>query len=426
MATTSMVASRARAGVDDSLVWLIEQLWERPEQRPAVRVSTDGTVPAGYRPLERYAVVPSLARTRFLIPLATRRAAWASTARYNALRPTRVRLARSAIGAGMRLGLAQRALRDRVVVCVRERMDADGLTRLLPSAHLAEVLGEQVVMGVGIGGQGPNRKPTLQLFARDGAAIGYAKVGWNELTRQLVRNEASALRARGARPLATVTVPELLAAGGWNGLELAVAAPLPPGVRRHRPPERRPPLEATREIAALGGLQTLPLAESPYWVRTRELAARAGGGPDADLTSALERYQEFVQRHWADTTLTFGSWHGDWVPWNLAWKDGRLFAWDWEHSGDVVPLGFDLLHWHFWVAFALERRGPVEAAGRSLTGGMPWLRDLGVSEPAARATAALYLLEVLLRCWRMQAEGAGWNPRFYPAILRALKVHADD
>jgi hypothetical protein len=26
----------------------------------------------------------------------------------------------------------------------------------------------------------------------------------------------------------------------------------------------------------------------------------------------------------------------------------------------------------------------------------------------------------------MQAEGAGWNPRFYPAILRALKVHADD
>jgi len=426
MVTTGTAASRPRVGVDESLVWLIEQLWERPEQRPAVRASTDGTVPAGYRPVERYAVVPSLSRTRFLIPLATRRAAWASTARYNALRPTRIRLARSAIGVGMLLGLAQRALRDRIVVCVRETTALGDLSPLLPSVHLAEVLGERVVMGVGIGGQGPNRKPTLQLFAPDGTPVGYAKVGWNGLTRQLVRNEAGALRARGTRPLTTVTVPDLLAAGGWNGLELTVAAPLPPGVRRHGSPERRPPLEATREIAALGGLQTIPLAESPYWVGTRELAARAGGGPDARLTSALERYQQFILRHWADTALTFGSWHGDWVPWNLAWKDGRLFAWDWEHSGDGVPLGFDLLHWHFWVAFALERRAPVEAATRCLARGMPWLRDLGVSESAARGTAALYLMEALLRCWRMQAEGAGWNPRFYPAILRALEVHADD
>lgn len=409
------------AGVGTNLVWLIEQLWEREEQAARVHVSIDGTVPSGYRPVERFAVVPDLRRARFLIPLRSRRAAWASTTRYNALRPVRVRLPRAVIGAGMRAGMAQRLLPDRLVVCVADDVGPTTLPGLLLSAHLRELLGgREVAMGIGIGDAAPNRKPTLQLFAPDGRALGYAKLGWNELTRHLVRNEIRALRACADHPLRRVGVPRLLACSRWNGLELAVTAPLPTRVRRHRPPGRVPPLEATREIAGIHGVRTLPLLASPYWARIRRLVAEAQDGGDHQLSAALKRYQALLERRCAATTLTFGSWHGDWVPWNLAWQGARLFAWDWEHSGEEAPLGFDLLHWYFQLAFIHQRRGPSDAVAGCVRHGVPELVRLGVAEAAARDTAAIYPLELVLRAARMNAMGAGWNPRFYPDILGVL------
>jgi len=51
---------------------------------------------------------------------------------------------------------------------------------------------------------------------------------------------------------------------------------------------------------------------------------------------------------------------------------------------------------------------------------VPELVRLGVAEAAARDTAAIYPLELVLRAARMNAMGAGWNPRFYPGILDVL------
>jgi hypothetical protein len=409
--------------VGTNLRWLIEQLWEREEQAGRVRVSVDGTVPAGYRPVERFAVVPELRRARFLVPLRSRRAAWASTARYNALRPASVRLPRAVIGAGMRTGLVQRLPLDRLVVCVADGTDLDAMPHLLLGAHLRELLGQEVAMGIGVGDAAPNRKPTLQLFTLDGQGLGYAKLGWNELTRHLVANEVRALRVLADHPLHRLGVPRLIASGRWTGLELAVTAPLPAGVHRHRPPGRVPPLEVTREIAGIHGTRDLPLAASPYWFRTRRLVAEAGAGDDR-LGAALKRYQGYLEQRHGATVLTFGSWHGDWVPWNLAWQGGRLFAWDWEHSGEAAPLGFDLLHWHFQLAFVLERRSPSQGMARCLRQGVPELVKLGVAEPAARLAAAIYLLELALRHSRMHAMGGGWNPRLYPEILGVLRSWA--
>jgi hypothetical protein len=409
------------AGVGTNLAWLVQQLWEREEQAGRVRVSIDGTVPPGFRPVERFVVVPNLGRARFLIPLRSRRAASAATARYNALRPLRVRFPRAVIGAGMRAGLAQRLLHDRLVVCVADDTDPAVLPRLLLGAHLRDLLGgQEVAMAIGIGDAAPNRKPTLQLFAPDGRALGYAKLGWNELTRHLVRNEARALRSCAEHRLRRLGVPRLLACSCWNGLELAVTAPLPNGVRRHRPPGRVPPLDVTREIAELHGVRSQLLLASSYWANVRRLVAEHRAAGDPRLGPALERYQGFLERRCAATTLTFGSWHGDWVPWNLAWEGARLFAWDWEHSGEEAPLGFDLLHWHFQLAFIGERRSPSAGIARCLRDGVPQLVRLGVAEPAARDSAAIYLLELVLRAARMNAMGAGWNPRFYPEVLSVL------
>jgi len=409
-----------RRGLGGDLAWLVELLWGA-RGAGLVRVSTDGTVPDGYVPVERYAVVPSLTRPRFLVPLATRRAAWASTARYNALRPARVRALRAAVGAGMRLGVGQRALRDRLVVCVAEGAGRRPLGELLISEHLRRALGVgELLMGIGVSQPHPNRKPTLQLFGPAGEALGYVKVGWSELTRQLVRNEAAALRTCAAHPLPDLEVPRLLGADRWNDLDLAVTSPLPTGVRRHRAALRPPPVAVSGQVAAVNGTRALPLAASPYWSGVRRRVRAAAAAEGGELAATLGHCLGALERRCGGTRLVFGRWHGDWVPWNLAWEGGRLHAWDWEHSGDDAPLGFDLLHWQFQVAFVAQRRDAADAAARCAGLALPQLLGLGVQQPAAGDLPLLYLLEAYLRGYRMKAAGAGWNPRFHPRMLEVL------
>jgi hypothetical protein len=422
---TSAPARRRRASGD--LAWLIGLLWGPAVEAGVLRVRTDGSVPEGFTAMERYAVVPSLARPRFLVPLASHRAAWASTSRYNALRPARVRALRAAIGAGMRVGAAQWALRDRLVVSVAEGATRAPLEELLIGEHLRRTLDvPDLVMAVGVREPHPNRKPTLQLLDTAGRMRAYAKIGWSPLTSDLVRREADALRACAASPPPGLEVPGVLAEGRWRDLDLVLTSPLPAGVRRHRQALRPPAVAVTAALAATGGTRSLPLAASPYWSSVRERVAEAGeAGPSgpgeaAEIAAVLRGAADRIEERHGGTTLTFGRWHGDWVPWNLAWEGNRLFAFDWEHSGDDVPLGFDLLHWRFQVAFVQQRRGAAEAASRCASQAAPDLARLGVEPAAAGALPSLYLLEAYLRAQRMQAAGAGWNPRFHPAMLQVL------
>jgi hypothetical protein len=418
------VETTGRGRVGHDLGWLVDLLWGPAVAAGLARVTTDGTVPDGFVPLERFAVVPSLARPRFLVPLATSRAAWASTSRYNALRPAKVRAVRAALGAGMRVGVGQLALRDRLVVSVAEGAGRAALDELVISSHLRTVLDAPgLVMGIGVKEPHPNRKPTLQLFGARGEVLGYVKVGWSELTRELVRNEAEALRTCAARSLPGLEVPSLLAAGRWNDLDLAVTSPLPTGVRRHRHALRPPPVAVSERIAAMDGMRVIEVASSPWWRRVRELvaAAAAEGG---EMAATLEGAAGWIEREAGSTRLTFGRWHGDWVPWNLAWDHGRLYAWDWEHSAADAPLGFDLLHWQFQVAFIEQERSAAEAAARCARLGAPYLARIGVEPEAAGQLPLLYLLEMYLRGYRMKAAGAGWNPRFHPHMLAVLADRA--
>ncbi len=412
-----MEASAGRR-VSSDLAWLIDLLWGPAVEAGVARVRTDGTVPEGYVAVERFAVVPSLARPRFLVPLASRRVAWASTSRYNALRPAKVRALRAAVGAGMRVGAGQWALRDRLVVSVAAGAAQTSLEELLIGAHLRSLLGApDLVMGIGVKEPHPNRKPTLQVLDGAGEVRGYVKVGWSSLTSELVRNEADALRACAAHPPPGLGVPTV---------------PLPARVRRHRQPLRPPPVTITRGLAATAGRRALPLGASPWWSSVRERVARVASGAASAAASAaggageiaatLEGCLARIEERCGDMRFEFGRWHGDWVPWNLAWDRERLFAWDWEHSGGDAPLGFDLLHWQFQVAFVQQRRSAAEAASRCAALATPYLERLGIEPAAAGVLPWMYLLELYLRAQRMQAAGAGWNARFHPAMLQVLRA----
>ncbi|MCW3843024.1 hypothetical protein ONA70_23270 [Micromonospora yasonensis] len=367
------------------------------------------TPPPGHRTVARYAVVPSVERAKFLLPLASRRVGAASTLAYNALRPPRVRANRLAVGVLAGLGATRLARLPVLNVAAPGGVDP---AEVLLIAYLAGAEGRPLHAAIGIRPPDPHHKPTLQLFDDRGVAWAYAKVGWNDATRAMVRAEADALREQPRDVGDLPAVPRLLRELGWGDLAVTLVEPMPAGVRRLSRPDR-PELAAMLAIARRGGPPTppRPLAGSPFLA---DLAARAdrAGGPVVPALAAL------ADRH-GTTTLEFGHWHGDWVPWNLGVHRGRLHAWDWENSGPGRPVGFDLAHQAFQSALSLRGRPVPEAASGMAAALDRYGESLGLDPARRRLVGDAYLVELWLRTAEL-AAGGGWSDKLHPALLHLL------
>jgi hypothetical protein len=396
------------------LEWLAEVLWG-PD--PGVEVAV-GRVPAGTAAAQRWGVLPSLSRPRVLVPLGSRRAAGQAVRRYSDGMTRPARLAKAALGLGLRSGAVGCWLRRRgLVVAVAGPAEGSLLGDHVPAALGRTDLAAAILLGP----VRPNRKPVVQLIGGDGRPVGYLKVGWNDLTRRLVRAEADMLRRLAGNGRGGFVVPDLLHQGVWRGLDVTIGSALPHRAWRHGRRHDLPPVAVSREIAALGGVEETALGDSGWWARLRArlgpvrqaLAGRPGGGV-ATLDAVLARLEGR-----AATRLAFGSWHGDWGPWNLRATQGRLLVWDWERSGDGVPLGFDLLH--FGYQTALQGLGrPPHAAAAARDRAAPHLAELGQRPGVEELLCDLYLLERLCRAAEAEGSAVTGRPEAVGAALLGL------
>ncbi|KAB1948992.1 hypothetical protein F8271_01650 [Micromonospora sp. ALFpr18c] len=400
----------------DGLGWVSRAVF--PDRRVVLAVG--GSTPLGHRTVARYAVVPSLARARFLVPLGAPRAGAATLLAYNALRPPRVRAVRAAVGGLARLGAVGLAPFPTLTVSVPVGVP---VAELLLTERLAAALGGTPLLAAfGVRPPDPNHKPTLQLFDGDGRPRGYAKIGWNDATRALVTAEAAALRALPAVVGAAdhPVPPGLLAELAWADQVVAVIEPLPSAVRGV-PVDDPPRVAALLAVARRGGpgAPPRPLAGSAFLARMTAQARRAAAAGAAG-TRAVAAVEVLTRLHGA-TDVEFGHWHGDWVPWNLGEYGGRLFAWDWEHSGPDVPVGFDLAHDAFQRALVL-RGEPAAVAAGAVDAHLDRHGDrLGLGPAQRRLVADGYLVEMWLRTWRLADAGAGWNTALHPALLEVIE-----
>ncbi len=392
----------------DGLGWVTRALFADPRLRVTV----------GHRrgPGERcWAIVPSVERARFLVPLGNRRAAAASMLAYNGLRSGPTRAVRAVLGALARVGAT-----EMLPFPVLSVSGPPGDAELTPIDHLAAALNEpSLIAAIGVRPPDPNRKPTLQLFDGRGRPRGYAKIGWNEATRELVRAESAALRSLPASPGAAYPItPRSSYQGKWGDREIGVTDPLPAATRRLSDPDR-PRVPAMLAVARAGGgpAERRPFDESPYLRRLRS---------EAESEAALRTAVDGLAARAGSVTMEFGHWHGDWVPWNLGELAGdRLVAWDFEHAGSEVPVGFDLAHQAFNTALVVGGRSAAEAAE---VAGVALRRhgdELGLSPGAAEVVRDAYLAEMWLRTRRMAAGGAGWNTDLHPALLEVLNSAAN-
>jgi hypothetical protein len=330
---------------------------------------------------------------------------------------------RRTLGAGLQAGLAQPLLRTKIDVGVRsaatpEQRAADLLTEHLHTVCATVRPGTAPLVVAISGGDGPYRKPVLQVFSAAGTPLGFVKVGWNDWTRDGVRREAAALRACETRSLG-FDVPKLMGLSDWHGLDLLATAPLPGRVRGVSLAAPLPDASVLREISQLSAGSTGPLVRTRWWhgIRTRIQQ----NVTDPSSRRALERVTGQLEADYGDISLEYGFCHGDFVPWNLARLGERLYVWDWENSGPDAPLGFDAVHYHFQVAFVGRGLPLGEATALAAQSARPVLRELGVPAAHCGLVAVLHLVELFLRHEEARSTAGVADERFYPAVTGVLE-----
>ena len=205
-----------------------------------------------------------------LVPLSSGRAAAEAVRQYSDGMTQRARLAKAAAGLALASGALPWWLRRRGLVVAA----AGPAAGTLLGDHVPAALGRSdLAAAIVLGPAGPNRKPVVQLIGRDGRPVGYMKVGWNDLTRRLVRAEADTLRRLAGADPRRFTAPALLHQGEWGGLDVTVSSALPHRLWRRGRRYALPPVATSREIAALGGVEETTLGESGWWARLRSRLA---------------------------------------------------------------------------------------------------------------------------------------------------------
>jgi hypothetical protein len=389
---------------------------------PTVRATTDPRPRDGFITHESYLVVPSLQRARFMLPLISRAARRSAVLSYNQLRSPGTRLARRLLAAGL-VAAAGPPLGERLHIQVKAAPEQTPRDQLL-SAHLADLVGTRPLgLAVGIREPGPNSKPTVLCIDRAGAPVAFAKVGWNELTGELVTNEASALRLVASSPGSDFAVPELLHGGQWQGRQLCVTAPMARDMRKWTDQDSAPAISTTQAVAAVGTRTTNPLRDSEQIHRLRRVAQAPDW--DADVRRAFTLLLDRIIDTAGTDVLHFGAWHGDWAPWNTGLDGGVVTAWDWEHFHHDVAVGLDVVNWHFRVALNLIAL-PVRAAlEQAMTRSRPALAEVSGHPGFSKVLTALLALELTARYEIMAARGVGRSLPLHTGLVEALNDVGD-
>ncbi len=409
--------------------WILDLLWGAGS---GTTWAPKGRLPAGYRRTETMAVLPAGRGRSFTITLGTGNAAARALSSYGALRSPRQRLARHLAGVALTASAGRHTPFRMIDVGVAERREDEGGEGPIGD-HLARLLGARRVLIAFGGGRGPYRKPVLQIFDEDGAPLAYVKVAWNDWSRQAVAAEAAALRAiagrrdsagsasagsasGGSGGGATLRAPRLIAETSWNDLSLLVVEPLPPQVRGVPLTTPLPPVGWLRQVVELGPCYEGELAASGWWSGIRRRIAAT----EAPTRPRLQAVADSIERTYGSTVLSFGAWHGDLVPWNLATIGEQLYAFDWESSAMEAPVGLDAVHYHFQISF-VEGGAPVAKASDLARGlARAALAELGAGRHATLLSIC-HLLELTVRHEQARMSSGDIDRRFFPDVLRVLE-----
>ncbi len=262
--------------------------------------------------------------------------------------------------------------------------------------RIGSIMGNPALkFAVSLGTPGPHRKPVVQILADNGRVIGYAKVGANAETNDLVRNEAATLLRLNDLKDLPFAVPRLIAANESGDNFLCVQS-------AEEGLSRTVPNSFGKEFfAALIGLSRIDfkrtsLGASRFW---------------ADLNRKIERvrhpyYRQIFERgsfwlltHYAAQPLGFHASHGDFAPWNARLLGDRLYLFDWEYADRERPAGWDLFHFFIQTSALIKGYSAIrilrdfEESGEFGRWAAQYANHIGIVGNSLRPLLLLYLLK---------------------------------
>ena len=180
------------------------------------------------------------------------------------------------------------------------------------------------------------------------------------------------------------------------------------------------------ELARVHGVEVSPLSRSRYW---RRLVNRLEQLPATPHSALLRDAVTAIEQTSGATELEFGSWHGDWAPWNMTVIDGRVCVWDWEKFETGVPVGFDAVHFDVHGPVVAGKRTAEQAFGCTIERIDEVFSAHGTSPDAAAATLWLYAVDLAV-AYLTDREMEVGNTRmsrlssWLEPVLRSAATHA--
>lgn len=337
-----------------------------------------------------FRVVSSIDNPRMLVPDHRLSAASAMRRYSHAISPAEL-LTRFGTVTFLRMG-GLSFLRDEIVL----RGRGDNIV-----TFLSEVLGQDVRVSITVGKARANRKPVLGIFDSSGKLISYAKVGDTPVARTHVEGEVDALRTLMTTRLSTIAVPRLHFAGEWDSLYVLVMSALAARPFTALATSRRPaPVHAMNELSLAFSQGTMRLVDTAMVKDCGEVIA---GLDEAEDVRRLSQCMDRVIGRHGDVLVRTGAWHGDFTPWNMAYRlSGPLMLWDWERFTENGIVGLDYLHFH--SQRRIKQYGFTSAVlGEALVE----IRTSRDDDAVHRATEAAYLLSLACRYVAAGQESGG-------------------
>ena len=278
-------------------------------------------------------VLPNAQSPRILVPAGNPVAASRAMLRFSA--------ALSAADTVKRLGVSA-LLRGRTYAPFQDRISVEERAGSLKN-YLGDVFGEPVDLSIGLGTARANRKPVLQVFDARGRSLAFVKMGVTPVTEELVQAEAAGLRRLGEAEVPPLfEVPRLLHLGRWEGRSVVAMTSVQTSFRQRPSRQYAVPVEEMTLLHGAFAESPRPLRELPLWKSMLETQSALRTAVSRErLGEALDVLRETD----AERPVPVGAWHGDWTPWNMSRRRGRLQLWDWERFETGVPLGLDRCHY---------------------------------------------------------------------------------
>ncbi|MFT5385384.1 MAG: thymidylate kinase [Saprospiraceae bacterium] len=199
------------------------------------------------------------------------------------------------------------------------------------------------------GTAGPNRKAII--YKESGINKSFVKIALNTRSNLLLKNEESALVRLSKMEIKSFVFPQLLGVDK-NTLELSDISK--GGKRSNDFSELH--LHAIREMNNYSSL-SIPLSVLPFWKQAKSILENLLAEKDSRIPNGLLRKLFQVLKSVDDTkVIETGYSHGDFTPWNMYKKNGKLHIYDWELHQLLMPLGFDAFHFIIQKGILIEKK----------------------------------------------------------------------